>query len=218
MYISAIIRSLGPVKFIVTVIFILLPALELVNGALSVDDLVATMMLLVVVNDLYNSHWKAFVRPDLGLPTFLAGKAVGNISKYSINEIKSVRFIGKVSAYTYLFASKRALVFQEFVRPSECAVSRGKGIDPQLITPLTEKALRLQMIMGFVFLSLLGMSQLSSYYEWIEKIIIPMVMVAWIVALILDIRKKKSHWRKGFKLIYVNLAIIVLVGTMMHLA
>jgi hypothetical protein len=176
------------------------------------------MMLMVVVNDLYNSHWKAFVKPDLGLPTFLAGRAVEYISRYSINEIKSVRFIGKVAAHSYFFTSKRALVFQEFVRPSECAVNRGKGENPQLVTPLTEKTIHTQMIMGFVFLTLLGLSQLSSYYEWIEKIIIPMVMGAWIVALILDIRKKKSHWRKGFKLIYVNLAIIVLVGTMMHLA
>ncbi len=218
MYISAIIKSMGPVKFIISIIFLLLPILELLDGSLVTSDLVASMMLMMVISDLYHSHLRSIFSNDFHVHGFNASRAVYTAAQFSTSQIKESRFIGKLPASSYFFRTKRAFIFQQFRFPSDYSINRGPGTDPQFTTLNLERKWKIQMIMGLVYMFLLGLSQLIHFYGWVESIVIPAVMIVWVTALVMDIRRHKTHWRKSFRLIYANLAIVVFVGTVLHLS
>jgi len=212
---ARMIKSIGPVKFILLFLFIFLPALEFSDGILGVGDLCAFFLLALLVNDIFLANRSFF----LGSHRDFFGSSNPPQIDFSLRnlhfkECDSIKYCGAVKMQNLLFTNNKSMAISNLIHRVDVKEIDSKGEDPKWLTFRMVERKSVQKMMNFIFFIIVFLPALLDYYgihqsEQFKLFLIGMMI--WSVVLLGVSFKSIKKEKKIYTLITCHIAIVVLV-------
>jgi hypothetical protein len=214
MLITALIKSLGPVKFMSCLLFLGLSVIELIDGQYLIEDFILMTISGLMLNDLYWNNL-VFLTDDKNSSAIL--KFNPDLFKnIYFDEVQSIKFKGSLPLSRMLYSSMNAMIFGCFYNRSDLPPDMGSGLDPRLILPISKKLWSRRLKMTLFLISLIVVSIIFEKVTMplnLERTLMSVGLIAWSLSLIISIvltwKEKRSLLQK---FLLVQFAVAALLG------
>ena len=218
MFLSNVLRFIGPVKLIVLSLAVLLPIVEFADGAFDVGDVCAFLVLILLLDDILNTNLFFLLKDN----SF--GKQYhGPSGLVNLDEVDKISFKGGLPKSHFVFASKEGVLLNHHVNNSDGVPTVGRGKDPLWRSLPMRKGLANKRKMSLFFLVIMMIPMILEYFkmpESVYEVVFAVIMIFWSIALFINsyLEYRKDVGTLKLKLFYCHLAMFVFIVGMIRLS
>ena len=212
---ARMIRSMGPVKFILLFLFIFLPALEFSDGVLAVGDFCAFFLLALLINDIFLANRSFFLgNPHSFFGSYLPPQSNFRLQNIQFKECDSIRYKGSVKIHDLIFTDNKSLAFSNLINRVEKSNIISKNEDPLWITYRMVERKSLQKMMSLIFIIIAFIPSILDDFEVDEHAqsrLLVFGMMIWSMVLLGVSYKSIKREKRLITLVSCQIAIITLL-------
>lgn len=142
-----IIRSIGPIKCMLVILFIILPIFEFIDSSFDIGDVSALLLLLLLLNDIFLPRLPVLYTPSV---LFFDQRSV-DFQMLNFEFAEKISFMGKVMISRSLLINHNAVSFNHYLNFSSNNETSA-SYDPVWRSAPMEEHLAVKRIMNIIFL------------------------------------------------------------------